>query len=128
MSSAPVNVSVLTRQIIELAHERGAQLSYDCAWKAATATAFLQEHGLKVIVRGLRELSADARFHARAFCNVLREAKGIDPTPYLKELDRLYAQDGQEAVWRHRPLNGTRSLRDRSPLFSERAYREAFEY
>jgi hypothetical protein len=126
MSAISVDVRSVTKRIIAMAQEREAQISYGCAWKAATAIAYLKRNRLEGFLENLQTLSADARFHAREFCNILWKTKGIDPTPYLKELDRLNALDGLKAVWRYRTTSGTRSSHDMSSLFSERAYRESF--
>jgi hypothetical protein len=113
-------------RLIEIAQSRGMSLPRAKAEAAARGLQILKRQGAKLTVGGLRALTPTLRPAVRWVCEALYEVKGIDPAPYLGELDRLDALDRLEAVRRWRGGRQPTLCSERSPV--DRAWIEANGY
>jgi hypothetical protein len=114
--------------LIRDATSRGAFLPYAKAERGAWGILFLRRRGLKLAARSFRDFPRSARVAARAVCGVIYDVRGIDPVPYLRELDRLDELEGLDAVARWRANRAPTIFPGRSPLVSERAWIELNGY
>jgi hypothetical protein len=128
MAGVQVDQIILTRRLMNDASSRGASLPYATAERGAWGMLFLTQRRLKLTPSNFREWPTAARQAARAVCGILYEVKGVDPKQCIRELDRLDALDGQDAVARWRASRVPMVLPSRPPVLSERAWIEANGY
>jgi hypothetical protein len=114
--------------LIKLAADRGATLPHRKVNAAARGLSYMQKHGIKLDINRFQDLPGGARVAARWVCGILLECKGIDPTPRLRELQRLDELDDRNPNARLRSQLSQTIFPSRSAVLSEAAWIEANGY
>ena len=126
LAVAQMDRATLTHHVINAALRRG-DLSDVKARRGASALRTLAQHGFKLTgISSLRALPRSLWSAARDVCGILYEVRGVDPKPYLWELERLDALNGLDAVRRWRDQRVSTLCYERSPV--DRAWIEANGY
>lgn len=119
----------LALHLIAQAKARGTVLHYAKAEAAARGYFLLKKNGfLNLTINDLQNIPPMIRRAMRWICDVILECHELDPSPWIKELERLDKCDALEIVARWRVAGATIASGNRSPEHSERAWIEANGY